>query len=110
MILEKGGHWRNWVGNQSCIARYKGAPSSEAQLAEMVAEANANGLNIRVAGSGHSFTPVVLTGGVLLSLGGMKGVLDADLATGRVTVAAGMRIGEVGQALKSLGLSLTNQG
>jgi FAD/FMN-containing dehydrogenase len=110
MILEKGGHWRNWVGNQSCISRYKGAPASEAQLAEMVAEANRQNLNIRVAGSGHSFTPVVGTGGVLLSLAGMKGVLDADLAARRVTVAAGTRIGEVGQALKSLGLSLTNQG
>jgi len=110
MLLEKGGHWRNWVGNQSCISRYKGAPGSEAQLAEMVAEANANGLNVRVAGSGHSFTPVVGTGGVLLSLAGMKGVLDADLAARRVTVAAGTRIGEVGQALKGMGLSLTNQG
>jgi len=110
MNLEKGGHWRNWVGNQSCISRYKGAPASEAQLAQMVAEANAHNLNIRVAGSGHSFTPVVGTGGVLLSLAGMKGVLDADLATRRVTFAAGTRIGEAGQALKSLGLSLTNQG
>jgi FAD/FMN-containing dehydrogenase len=110
MIFEKGGHWRNWVGNQSCISRYKGMPGSEAQLAEMVAEANAQGLNIRVAGSGHSFTPVVGTGGVLLSLAGMKGVLDADLETRRVTVAAGTRIGEVGQALKGLGLSLSNQG
>jgi FAD-linked oxidoreductase len=110
MILEKGGHWRNWVGNQSCISRYQGAPKSEAQLAEMVAEADARGLNVRVAGSGHSFTPVVGTGGVLLSLAKMKGVLDADPARGRVTVAAGTRIGEVGQALKSLGLSLSNQG
>lgn len=110
MILEKGGHWRNWVGNQSCISRYQGAPESEAQLAEMVAEADARGLNVRVAGSGHSFTPVVGTGGVLLSLAKMKGVLDADPARGRVTVAAGTRIGEVGQALKSLGLSLSNQG
>jgi FAD/FMN-containing dehydrogenase len=110
MTLEKGGHWRNWVGNQSCISRYKGAPAGEAQLADMVAEANAQGLNIRVAGSGHSFTPVVGTGGVLLSLAGMKGVLDADLTTRRVTVAAGTRIGEVGQALKALGLSLSNQG
>jgi FAD/FMN-containing dehydrogenase len=109
-MFEKGGHWRNWVGNQSCISRYKGAPSSEAQLAEMVREADAHGLNIRVAGSGHSFTPVVGTGGVLLSLAGMKGVLETDLARRRVTVAAGTRIGEVGQALKGLGLSLTNQG
>jgi FAD/FMN-containing dehydrogenase len=109
-MLQKGGHWRNWVGNQSCVSRYKGAPESEAQLIEMVREADDGDLNIRVAGSGHSFTPVVGTGGVLLSLAGMRGVLDADLGSGRVTVAAGTRIGEVGQALKTMGLSLANQG
>ncbi len=109
-MLEKGGHWRNWVGNQSCVSRYKGAPENEAQLSEMVHEANAAGLNLRVAGSGHSFTPVVGTGGVLLSLANMRGVLDTDTQRGRVTVAAGTRIGEVGQALKARGLSLANQG
>jgi FAD/FMN-containing dehydrogenase len=109
-MLEKGGHWRNWVGNQSCVSRYKGAPENEAQLCEMVHEAHGAGLNLRVAGSGHSFTPVVGTGGVLLSLANMRGVLDTDMQRGRVTVAAGTRIGDVGQALKARGLSLANQG
>ncbi|MBO0906423.1 D-arabinono-1,4-lactone oxidase [Jiella sonneratiae] len=108
MQFEKGGLWRNWVGNQSCIARYKGAPQNEGMLAEMVAEADARDLNIRVSGSGHSFTPVVGTGGLLLSLAEMKGVLaiDGDL----VTVAAGAKIGDVGRVLKAKGLSLVNQG
>lgn len=110
MTFEKGGLWRNWVGNQSCISRYKGMPADEAQLAEMVAEADARELNVRCAGSGHSFTPVVGTGGLLLSLAGMQGVLDVDMAKKRVTVAAGTRIGDVGRALKARGLSLTNQG
>jgi hypothetical protein len=26
--LGAGGHWRNWVGNQSFIARHKGEPAS----------------------------------------------------------------------------------
>ena len=70
MPFEKAGLWRNWVGNQSCIARYKGAPTREEQVCEMVAEADGLDLNVRVAGSGHSFTPVVSTGGLLLSLAG----------------------------------------
>ena len=109
-MLQKGGHWRNWVGNQSCVSRYKGTPENEAHLCEMVHETNAEGLNLRVAGSGHSFTPVVSTGGVLLSLAGMRGVLHTDLEHNRVTVAAGTRIGDVGRAVKALGLSLINQG
>ena len=108
MAFEKGGLWRNWVGNQSCISRYKAAPDSEAQLCNMVAEADAADLPVRVAGSGHSFTPVVGTTGLRLSLENMKGVLAVEGE--HVTVAAGTRIGDVGRALKDLGLSLSNQG
>ena len=108
MTFEKGGLWRNWVGNQSCISRYKAMPTEEAQLCEMVAEADRLDLPVRVAGSGHSFTPVVGTSGLRLSLQEMKGILKVEGE--HVTVAAGTRIGDVGRALKDLGLSLSNQG
>ena len=108
--FEKGGLWRNWVGNQSCVPLYKGAPASEAELAEMIARAHAQGLNIRCAGSGHSFTPIVATGGLLLTLAGMTGIRAIDTERQRVTVSAGTRISEVGRALKAAGLSLVNQG
>lgn len=110
MQFEKGGLWRNWVGNQSCVPQYKAAPDSEALLAEMVQSADARDLQIRCAGSGHSFTPVVGTNGLLLSLASLCGVLDVDRERKRVTVAAGTRIGDIGRELKKLGLSLANQG
>ncbi|QDL53463.1 D-arabinono-1,4-lactone oxidase [Rhodoferax aquaticus] len=110
MEFDKGGLWRNWVGNQSCIARYKAAPTEESQLCAMVAEANARDLNVRVAGSGHSFTPVVGTGGLLLSLAGMQGVKHFDDAKKQVTVAAGTRIHDLAIALQAHGFSLVNQG
>ncbi|MCA1438836.1 FAD-binding protein [Ensifer sp. IC4062] len=109
-MLDSGGHWRNWVGNQSCIVRHKGAPESEAALAEMVQEATALGLNVRCAGSGHSFTPVVATSGLLLTLSGMQGVVNIDQARKRVSVRAGTTINQLGKVLKSNGLSLINQG
>jgi FAD/FMN-containing dehydrogenase len=105
-----GGHWRNWVGNQSFIARHRNAPSSEDELAALVREASRQDLGVRVAGSGHSFTPVVATSGLLLSLENLRGVIGADPATRRVTVRAGTRIGDIGRALKQMGLSLANQG
>ena len=67
--LGPGGDWRNWVGNQSFIARHIAEPGSEDELAALVREASRQGLSIRVAGSGHSFTPIVATSGLLLSLG-----------------------------------------
>jgi FAD/FMN-containing dehydrogenase len=79
-------------------------------LAALVQEASRQNLPVRVAGSGHSFTPVVATSGLLLSLENMQGLVSADLDSKRVTVRAGTRIGDVGRALKRIGLSLANQG
>ncbi|MDR3374623.1 MAG: D-arabinono-1,4-lactone oxidase [Ancalomicrobiaceae bacterium] len=110
MTLEKGGLWRNWVGNQYCVSQFKAAPASEAELVALVAEADDRDLPMRVAGSGHSFTPVVGTNGVLLTLENLRGLQHVDRARRQVTVAAGTRINEVGKALKELGLSLVNQG
>ncbi|MCA1369171.1 FAD-binding protein [Bradyrhizobium sp. BRP14] len=109
-MLQAGGHWRNWVGNQSCIVRHRGAPESEATLAEMVREATSAGLSVRCAGSGHSFTPVALTSGLMLTLSSMQGVVKIDEARKRVSVKAGTTINQLGKALKSNGLSLINQG
>jgi hypothetical protein len=108
--LAPGGHWRNWVGNQSFVARHKAEPSSEEELASLVREASRQNLPVRVAGSGHSFTPVVATSGLLLSLKNMQGLVSADLDRKRVIVRAGTRIGDIGRALKRIRLSLANQG
>jgi FAD/FMN-containing dehydrogenase len=108
--LGQGGHWRNWVGNQSFIARHKAEPRSEDELAALVREASRQNLSIRVAGSGHSFTPIVASSGLLLSLKNMQGLVSADLDRKRVVVRAGARIGDIGRALKQIGLSLANQG
>jgi FAD/FMN-containing dehydrogenase len=109
-MFQPGGHWRNWVGNQSCIVRERGAPESEDALSEMVRRAAGNGLAVRCAGSGHSFTPVALTSGLHLTLSNMQGVTNIDHARKRVSVAAGTTINALGKVLKENGLSLINQG
>ena len=47
---------------------------------------------------------------LLLSLKNMQGLVSADLDRKRVVVRAGTRIGDIGRALKQIGLSLANQG
>src|ERR1700728_4895426 len=108
--LVPGGHWRNWVGNQSFIARHIAEPGSEDELAALVRKASRQNLPVRIAGSGHSFTPVVATSGLLISLKTMQGLVSADLERKRVVVRSGTRIGDIGRALKQIGLSLANQG
>lgn len=103
-------HWRNWVGNQSCVRAARAAPTSEDELCTLIRDATRKGLNVRVAGSGHSFTPVALTSGLHLTLANMTGVRHIDHEKRRVTAAAGTTINQLVGVLKAGGLSMINQG
>jgi len=102
--------WTNWVGNQSCAPAETASPASEDEVAELVAGAAARGLGVRVAGSGHSFTPVVATDGLLLDLHGLPHIRSTDPERRRVVVGPATTIGEFGEPLWQAGLALANQG
>jgi FAD/FMN-containing dehydrogenase len=102
--------WTNWVGNQSCSPSRIAAPTSEDEVATLVAEAAASGLGIRVAGAGHSFTPVVATDGLLLDLRGLPHLTSIDTDTRRVVCGPATTIGEFGEPLWDRELALANQG
>ena len=75
----------------------------------MVAAAR-RGLPVRVAGAGHSFTPVVATPGLLLEVGGLGGIRSIDADRRRVVVGPATTIGDFGVPLWAAGLALANQG
>jgi FAD/FMN-containing dehydrogenase len=102
--------WTNWVGNESCSPTARAAPRTEDEVSSVVADAAARGLHVRVAGAGHSFTPVVATDGLLLDLRGLPGIRSIDPARRRVVVGPATTIGEFGEPLWQHGLSLVNQG
>src|SRR3954470_6076363 len=97
--------WANWSGAQSCTPRQVLHPSGEAEIAEIVKRGDGP---IRVAGTGHSFTDIVLTDGVLLHLDRMAALprIEGDVAH----VQAGMTLHALGPALALHGLGLENQG
>ena len=98
--------WTNWVGNQTCEPATLASPASEDEVAELVAGATA----VRVAGAGHSFTPVVATDGLLLDVSGLGGIRSIDAERRRVVVGPATTIGEFGEPLWAAGLALANQG
>jgi len=98
--------WTNWVGNQTCEPAVLASPTSEDEVAELVAGATA----VRVAGAGHSFTPVVATDGLLLDVSGLGGIRSIDAERRRVVVGPATTIGEFGEPLWAAGLALANQG
>ncbi|MCO6055248.1 FAD-binding protein [Pseudomonas sp. MOB-449] len=110
MELPRGGHWRNWVGNQSFVAAHMASPKSEDEISALVHAATSQGKSVRCAGSGHSFTPVVATSGLLLSLQDYQGITHVDQQRKRVSVKAGTKLNTITRFLKEAGYSLTNQG
>jgi L-gulonolactone oxidase len=102
--------WSNWAGDQVCAPAAYEEPASEAELVEAIARARAAGRELRVAGSGHSFTDAACTDGHMLSLRRMGRVLDADPASGLVEVEAGIRLRELGPELAERGLAMENLG
>jgi L-gulonolactone oxidase len=99
--------WVNWSGSQRCTPARFARPRSRAELAQAIVEGPAP---VRVAGAGHSFGPVAVTDGTLLSLDALARVLDADAATGRVRVEAGIRLRALSRELHMRGLAMPNLG
>jgi FAD/FMN-containing dehydrogenase len=102
--------WSNWVGNQSFTAAFAAAPREEEEVAALVRAAAEGGYGVRVAGAGHSFTPVVETDGLLLDLASIRGVVGTDRRLKRATALAGTLIRDFYEPLWAEGLALKNQG
>lgn len=102
--------WTNWSRELRCDpARVVHATSTSEVVEAVVAAADA-GLRVRPTGSGHSFTPLVPTDGVLLDLGGMDRILAVDHDTQQVRVQAGITLGRLAAALVERGLAFANLG
>jgi L-gulono-1,4-lactone dehydrogenase len=85
-------------------------PTSEDELAQLVAGAASRGLRVRAVGSGHSFTDIACSDGMLVDTSGMQHVIAADPGSGRVTVEAGIKLHALGPQNARHGLALENQG
>jgi FAD-linked oxidoreductase len=97
-------HWVNWAGDQRCAPERLERPGSEDELVRVVRGAH----GVRPVGSGHSFTDIACTDGVLVDVSRMCRVLAVDGAD--VTVEAGITINDLGEELAGRGLALENQG
>src|SRR6516162_3790859 len=107
----RGGEiWRNWAGNESARPRRMARPRSAEEVASEVRRAAADGLTVRMTGTGHSFTPAAVTDGVLLRPQGLTRVRSVDAAAGLATVEAGCPLHALNSELLGRGLTLANMG
>lgn len=102
--------WHNWAGNVTASPSRVVSPGSAAEVAAEVRRAAADGVTVRMTGSGHSFTPVAVTDGVRLRPDRLTAIRSADAVAGTVTVEAGCPLRVLNAELLSRGLSLANMG
>lgn len=96
----------NWAGNITFGAARVHRPSSVDEVREVVAGAE----RVRVLGSGHSFNAIADTPDDLVSVAGLPARPRLDVGAGTVTVAGGVRYGELAAFLDSSGHALHNLG
>jgi len=102
--------WRNWTRDQLCTPAELARPRSRDELAAAVVAAAEAGRKVSVAGSGHSFTEAAMTGGTMIDIAALGGVIDADAASGLVKVGAGTVLAALNEELHTLGLAMENLG
>ncbi|MEV0583570.1 D-arabinono-1,4-lactone oxidase [Nonomuraea sp. NPDC050310] len=98
----------NWARNQTGTPAEVRTPSSADDVVRAVRDAARDGRRVRMVGTGHSFTGVALTDGIMLRPHGLTGILDAG--PGSVTVAAGTPLHTLNEELDRRGLALANMG
>lgn len=109
--------WVNHTGNQSCEPLQLCTPEDLDDVIELIDLATKEGLTLRAVGSGHSWSDVALTDGLLLqphklsSPLGLEGrIREHWRARHLVRVEGGMRIRELNEYLEQQGLALENLG
>ena len=107
---ETGYHWRNWSREQKCRPAIMARPHTREGMIEAIVDATEAGRKIKVAGSGHSFTPAALTDGTMLRLEGMHRLLEVDRAGNRVKAEAGISLHDLNRRLDRHGMALENLG
>ncbi|MFV2119092.1 D-arabinono-1,4-lactone oxidase [Streptomyces sp. Act-28] len=104
------GTWRNWAGNVSVRPAREARPASVAELADAVRNAAVDGLRVKTVGTGHSFTSIASTDGLLIRPDLLTGIRRIDRTAMTVTVESGTPLKRLNVVLAREGLSLANMG
>ena len=106
--------WRNWAGSVEARPTALHRPTSVTALQDIVRSASGN-QRIRMAGSGHSFTPIVPSNDILLlphDFANDDGASAVGIDTQRMVarVPAGMVLHQLNEYLAASGVALANMG
>ena len=101
--------WRNWAGSIRVAPATVTAPRSVEELQDVIRRTGPE-QRIRMAGSGHSFTPIVPSNDVLLLPHDFGDDVGIDTTRMVARIPAGMVLHEANQRLARAGMALANMG
>ncbi|TJW17470.1 MAG: FAD-binding protein [Mesorhizobium sp.] len=99
--------WSNWSGHVRAEPQLIASPADADELSDLVRTAPGP---VRVAGAGHSFTPLVKSEGTILSMERFEGLVSHDSERHQARVRAGTRLGPLMHILQGIGQGLPNMG
>jgi FAD-linked oxidoreductase len=101
---------QNWGRSLDFTADQVLYPASEEDIQQILGNATYNGKTIRIVGSGHSWTKLIVTSDILVSLDHWQGIVSVDPDGKWVEVKSGTKLLKLGNDLWSLGFSMENLG
>jgi FAD-linked oxidoreductase len=101
---------QNWGRSQDFQVGRVLYPHSEEEILTILANATANSKNVRTVGSAHSWTGLIVTNDILVSLDEWQGIISMDPHGKWVEVKSGTKLLKLGNDLWSLGYSMENLG
>lgn len=110
LSVKEGKVWKNWSESVISEPAQFYEPKSLEQLIDIVIQSAEKDLSIRVVGAGHSFTPLVATSHVLISLDQLTGIDTIDHESKLATVWAGTRLKDLGPELFERDYAMENLG
>ena len=90
----------NWSGSLKFTPSFNISPGNDEEVISLVLRAANEGKKLRVAGAGHSSSPLVKTEDYLISLEKYKALLSTDPENHTAVLQAGLTIHEAGMAFR----------
>ncbi len=102
--------WTNWSRLSTAHPTQEVSPHDAGEVVDAILAARHQNITVKMPGTGHSFTDIALTDGLLLRPGGLRGVVGVDQDAMTVTALAGTPLRELNESLEKHGLTLHNMG
>ncbi|WP_196073062.1 FAD-binding protein [Nakamurella alba] len=102
--------WSNGTRNIQATPSVLVRPRDETEVARIVKFARRHRLPVRPVGGGYSWMPLVTTGGIIMDLQFLTGVVSVDLPNRRARVRAGTRLYDLNERLWDQGAAMIQLG